>query len=368
MLNILLAIIGKSGSGKDYITQKLELPKMVSHTTRQPRVGEVDGKDYHFVTVEDFVYMKEQGLFAEVVEYNGNKYGFTKSELLKIKESDCVALVTPSGYKQLSKLLPNNIILPVFLDSNDKLRKEKLLARHKDEPLFEFYKKQIEDRMEQDKKTFAGILNLKNLKHFVVDYTEETAEEMVREIKGILDDLHEREGRVVWVDFDDVIVDTLGEAVRLYNLEHEDKITTDMFKEWDCNKVAIGFAKYFEKIDFAKIGEKNNSIYWLRELNKHFNVHIATASSSRSFIEKEIWLNENMDFIPWGNIHCVRNKGMLKGYAIIDDGQHNIEASICKRRFLYDAPHNQQFRDYDLRINSLEDIYKILVKGNLGWE
>ncbi|MGL4999365.1 MAG: 5' nucleotidase, NT5C type, partial [Cetobacterium sp.] len=238
----------------------------------------------------------------------------------------------------------------------------------KDEILIDKYKKQIDDRMEQDRVTFSRVLNIKNLKQFGVDYTEDTAQRIADSIKEYIDCLHGREKRVIWVDFDDVVVQTLESAVELYNEDHGTSITVDMFSEWDTNKVACGFSGYFGKIDFEEIKEKNNAIHWLRELNKHYTIKIATASASHTFIKKEKWILKNMPFIPWKNINCIRDKSLLSGYAIIDDGAHNLDNSICDRRYLYCAPHNQSARNYDLRIKSLEDIYDILVKGNIGWE
>lgn len=370
-MKVLICLIGKSGSGKNYIAQKLMkhgLEMIISCTTRQPRIGECDNKDYYFITNEEFGLMESNDEFAEVVNYNGNKYGFTKKELSKIKTKHCLAIVTPNGFEQLSELLKDHMVIPVYLDTDDTQRKEKLLSRHKDEPMLDFYKQQIEERMEQDKKTFARVLNLKNIHIYKVDYTENCAEEIVEDlIYYVLAQFEGRENRRVIVDFDDVIVNTLDETCKLYNSDNGTNLTVNDFKTWDVNSVAKDFYKYFDKVDFESISVKNNAIKWLREINKHYEVVIVTASSSVSFIEKEKWILKNMPFIEWKNIWCVRDKSSIDGYAIIDDGSHNIENSICNRKFLYDMPHNQEFRGYDLRVKNLEIVYDILVKGNRGW-
>jgi guanylate kinase len=367
MKNVLLCIIGKSGSGKNYIANKLGLPMIISHTTRQPRVGEKDGVDYHFVGAEDFARMEEQGLFAEFVEYNGNKYGFTKLELLKLEESDCCAIATPNGCEQLAKLFMDNIVLPVSLEADDLVRKEKLLERHKNESTYDFYLHQIEERMEQDKKTFEKASRLKNVQRYEVDYTEQRAKFIVHDLKAVLREFHEREELVVWVDFDDVLVDTLGGTIEIYNDENGTTLTKEDFKTWNVNSVADGFSEYFGKVDFLNIKEKNNSIHWMRELNKYLNINIATASSSETFVDKEKWLNENMPFIPFKNIHCIRDKSRLDGWAMIDDANHNLSNSICRHTFLYDMPHNQN-NSKSHRIKSLQEVFNQLVSKDLGWE
>lgn len=368
-MNVLICFMGKSGSGKDYISSRLGFLKMISSTTRKPRKDEVDGKDYYFYDMEEFDRKESQGLFAEVVEYNGEKYGFLKSELDKIKNDNCFAIVTPSGYRQLCNMLKDYIVVPVFLNTDDNLRRDKLINRHLNEDNIEFYIKQIDERIEQDKKTFSNVMDIKNIICYDVDYTEETTNDIIHDLKtNIVERFNERKYRKVIIDFDDVLVDTLGEACRIYNEENGTNLTVEDFKSWDVNSVANGFHKYFEKVDFENIPEKNNSIKWLREINKHYEVVIATASSSKTFLAKERWLNKNTPFINWKNIWCIRDKSSLVGCAIIDDGSHNIENSKCDIRILYDMPHNKNFTDCDLRVNDLEKVYNLLVKNHMGWE
>ncbi|KAI8609638.1 P-loop containing nucleoside triphosphate hydrolase protein [Chytriomyces sp. MP71] len=70
-----------SGAGKSTLLKRVfaEYPDKfgfsVSHTTRKPRAGEVDGKDYHFVTKEQIVKDIAAGLFIESAQFSGNYYG-----------------------------------------------------------------------------------------------------------------------------------------------------------------------------------------------------------------------------------------------------------------------------------------------------
>lgn len=77
---VVLVICAASGTGKTTLVKRLlnEFPSFaysVSCTTRPPRVGEVDGKDYHFLSREDFCERRNQGYFAEWAEVYGNLYG-----------------------------------------------------------------------------------------------------------------------------------------------------------------------------------------------------------------------------------------------------------------------------------------------------
>ncbi|KAI9008303.1 P-loop containing nucleoside triphosphate hydrolase protein [Gaertneriomyces semiglobifer] len=76
-----IIVCGPSGSGKSTLLKRLfaDHPDMfgfsVSHTTRNPRPGEVDGKDYHFTSRESMQQQISEGKFIEHAEYAGNMYG-----------------------------------------------------------------------------------------------------------------------------------------------------------------------------------------------------------------------------------------------------------------------------------------------------
>lgn len=80
-----MVVSGPSGSGKTTLCRRLadegEAHYSISCTTRSPRPGEEDGRDYHFLTREQFVGKREAGEFLESAEVHGNLYGTLKSEV-----------------------------------------------------------------------------------------------------------------------------------------------------------------------------------------------------------------------------------------------------------------------------------------------
>lgn len=79
-------ITGPSGVGKGTLIGELlrrvpDLELSISATTRQPREGEVDGRDYHFLTAEQFEQRIEAKDFLEFATYSGNLYGTLRSEV-----------------------------------------------------------------------------------------------------------------------------------------------------------------------------------------------------------------------------------------------------------------------------------------------
>ena len=90
MKNKSILVTAPSGAGKTTLVKKLleECPEFqfsISATTRDARSNEIDGKDYFFITNEDFEHKIAQDAFLEWEEvYNGTKYGTLKSEVEKI--------------------------------------------------------------------------------------------------------------------------------------------------------------------------------------------------------------------------------------------------------------------------------------------
>lgn len=105
----MIALLGESASGKSTIEKELintyGLKKIVSYTTRQPRIGEEDGVDYHFVTDAEFEEMLHENYFAEHATYNNWRYGIAKNDC----RDDRVCVITPHGLRMLKKLKELNI-------------------------------------------------------------------------------------------------------------------------------------------------------------------------------------------------------------------------------------------------------------------
>ena len=127
-------ITGPSGVGKNTIIEAmstdLDFYFSVSHTTRPQREGEVNGKDYHFVTEEEFKSLVDENLMIEYEQYGGFYYGTSKKEILKESNIILLDLEVNGATKLLSE---NDDFIGIFIDIDDNELVKRLKNRGHDE-------------------------------------------------------------------------------------------------------------------------------------------------------------------------------------------------------------------------------------------
>lgn len=104
----LVTITAPTCSGKTYLIEKLAslgFNRIVGFTTREPRQGEVEGKDYYFITMEKALQLGEEGKLAETASFRGNSYGVTHEEMegKMSGEMTPVVILEPSGLQTYEK-------------------------------------------------------------------------------------------------------------------------------------------------------------------------------------------------------------------------------------------------------------------------
>jgi len=148
---------GKAASGKDYTRQQLEkygLKYCVSHTTRPPREGEINGVDYYFISLDSCIHhFIAKDLFYEYVQFNGWIYGTSLDEF----EKSNLFIMTPSG---IGKLKPEDRkeSFIVYIDISEKIRRERLLKRNDAD--------NVDRRLSADEKDFE---NFTDFDHRITD-------------------------------------------------------------------------------------------------------------------------------------------------------------------------------------------------------
>ena len=135
----LYIISAASGAGKTTLVSAVleqldDLEVSVSHTTRAPREGEVDGVNYHFVDKDTFEAMVEDSEFIEYATVFGNMYGTSRQHIQEqlLKGKDVILEIDWQGARQIRQLMPDCRSVYIVPPSTEALR-ERLTSRGKDD-------------------------------------------------------------------------------------------------------------------------------------------------------------------------------------------------------------------------------------------
>ena len=142
-----IIIVGKGGSGKDHLRKELEklgFRYCISHTTRPPRDGEINGVDYHFISRESAAFeFAAKGKFYEYVIFNEWLYGTSVEEF----EKSNLFIMTPSGLSKMKESDRKESIV-IYLDIDENVRRDRISKRNDAD--------KIERRLEADKNDFLS--------------------------------------------------------------------------------------------------------------------------------------------------------------------------------------------------------------------
>jgi len=135
MQGVLFIVAAPSGAGKTTLIHRMlkRVPNgtfSISHTTRPPRHGETDGKDYYFIDDKTFTSMIDKSEFAEWANVHEHKYGTSKSEILRKASSHAYVVfdVDVQGAAALKQAFPYSISCFV-LPPSMKVLKQRLMGR-----------------------------------------------------------------------------------------------------------------------------------------------------------------------------------------------------------------------------------------------
>ena len=192
---MIIAIVGESASGKtrlSYYLQQVDknISIMVSDTTRKPRDGEINGKDYYFTDISTFSHNVVNNYYIEYEAYSqGRYYGLSKREVDKhlVSSENAVVVLTPGGLRHLQEYAGKENIYSVYITASLGVRVSRYIERvGKD--VFNFDDmNEINARVNRDYGMFLGIEN-------EVDavYTNDGSfENLIGIAEDILDDVKE---------------------------------------------------------------------------------------------------------------------------------------------------------------------------------
>ncbi|XP_067824111.1 guanylate kinase isoform X2 [Heptranchias perlo] len=186
-----VVISGPSGAGKSTLLKLLlkEYKQVfgfsVSHTTRNPRPGEENGKDYHFVSRDEMLHSIEAGEFIENAEFSGNLYGTSKAavQAVQAKNQICILDIDMQGVRNIKKTDLN----PIYLSIQP--------------PSFEILEERLRERKTESKESLANRLIAAKLD---MEFSKEPGmfDEVI--INDILDDAYLRLRSILTVEIQKV--------------------------------------------------------------------------------------------------------------------------------------------------------------------
>lgn len=125
----LFIVTAASGTGKTSLVKELvnttnHLKVSISHTTRQPRVGEINGQHYHFVSRDEFHAMIHRAEFLEFAEVFGNFYGTSQQSVEHLLEHghDVILEIDWQGALQVKKIIPSAVMIFILPPDRQALR------------------------------------------------------------------------------------------------------------------------------------------------------------------------------------------------------------------------------------------------------
>ncbi len=172
---------------------------------------------------------------------------------------------------------------------------------------------------------------------------------------------------ILFVDMDEVMADTYGAHIEIYNRDFQECLTLDTclgHEVWrtvpeDRQSSVRNHAR--NRGFFRDLRPIVNSQAVLKKLNEKYEVYIASAAMQfpNSLEEKSDWLDEYFSFIPWQKRILCGDKHVLRGDILIDDRSYNLE-NFEGRTFLFTSPHNIHTNGYE-RVDTWQDVAKKLL-------
>lgn len=186
-----VVLSGPSGAGKSTLLKKLmkEYDSVfgfsVSHTTRKPRPGEENGKDYHYVTREVMQASIDNGEFIENAEFSGNMYGTSKAAVQDVQAKNliCILDIDMQGVRNIKRTDLNPIYISIQPPSLDVL--EKRLRDRKTESEESLQKRLHAARVDMEYSKEPGIFDVVIINENLDDAYRNLKEALLEEITKV---------------------------------------------------------------------------------------------------------------------------------------------------------------------------------------
>ncbi len=182
----IFVISAASGAGKTTVSNELlkhhqhsfDISKVVTYTSRPQRQGEIDGKDYYFLSLDEFKKLKNEGFFLETTEYAGNFYGSPASIINNLTVGKSFLIVTDRpGALRFKQLIPGTVLIWIFVQDTETL-KRRLILRNSENP--EQLKKRLNLAAQETEAEKQSPMFDYHVKNDTVDQTVDQIHEIIK--------------------------------------------------------------------------------------------------------------------------------------------------------------------------------------------
>lgn len=184
----LFVISASSGAGKTTLINQAiarlapstPITRAVTYTTRAPRANEVNGKDYFFISTEEFNKKTKEGFFLETSSYDGHQYGSPQLQSELLQGSSLILITDRAGAKEVRKKIENAVL--IWISAPDlKILRERMISRASEthSQIERRLKIAIQEMEEENKQHFFEY-------HIVNDEFERALEELILVIRDEL--------------------------------------------------------------------------------------------------------------------------------------------------------------------------------------
>ena len=167
---------GKTTIARRLLTERPDVGYSVSCTTRKPRPREVDGRDYHFLTRDEFLAKQSAGEFAESAEVHGNLYGTLRSEIARVLAAGkhVIMDIDVQGARQIRLAFPESVTIFVLPPSGEVLL-SRLVGRKTESP------QQVVARLH------SALQELRAVEEYEYVVVNDDLDQAVRRVNAVLD-------------------------------------------------------------------------------------------------------------------------------------------------------------------------------------
>ena len=153
---MIFLLVGPSAVGKTTLINEVkreedDLYKLVSHTTRDSRENEKDGREYFFFSEEEFLSLKEKGGFVETTEYRGTYYGLSRREIENVlSRRHGISAIDRSGLSSIEREYGDQVVSILVIPPSIEELRERMKVRYGEN------EKKIQNRLENVEKELSN--------------------------------------------------------------------------------------------------------------------------------------------------------------------------------------------------------------------